>query len=535
MSTVFHKPKIFSPDHPAYPWIILTNVIVTTFMAILSAVATIIADNSIQGELALSDTRAIWITTLYLLGVNTTVPTGNWFANRFGKKRVYSVGVLIFTFGSGLAGFADQFWVLAVARVIEGIGAGMIFPVGLALIASSFTKEKSPIALILYIGLAFGGGFGFGCFITGYFTEFVTWRAIFYLIIPFGLLAAFSCWLSRRERPEKEPVPFDYWGFFFFATFVSTLLIGLTFAPLPTTVEGWRSPFIIGCLVTAAICLVSAIIVESRQANPLIPLPLFKDPIFAVSTLAMFLLGMSLFASIGVTANYMIDALFYEKYIAGKIGMSYGLTMAGCSILSSALMRILPIPILLFSGLTMLVVSYFLNGILSWQTGPDQIIPILILRGAGLGFALGPTTVLALHGVPKELSSQAATLLTFFRQVGGTYAGTIIAIFTIKRKIFYAARWGEQANEQLPGYKVTFKKLYDRFSTELSDKGVESVFQAKAEIIKNIEIQAFIQGQTDAMIIFGYVTAIVGGILLIFVVQRHLRSRKEIPSSLHHQ
>ncbi len=527
MSIALHKPSIFSSDHPAYPWIILTNVIVTTFMAIFSAVATIISDDAIQGELALSDTLAIWITTLYLLGVNTTVPTGNWFANHFGKKRTYSVGVLIFTFGSGLAGFANDFWILGFARLIEGIGAGMIFPVGLALIATAFSKEKLSLALILYIGIGFGGGLGLGCYLAGYFTEFMSWRIIFFLMIPFGLLAALSCWLSRKKLPERIYVPFDYWGYFFFATFVASLLVALTLAPLPSTAEGWRSPLIIGLIVIAVICLFSAIYVESRHPNPMIPLPLFKDPIFAVSTLSMFLLGMSLFASVAVTTNYMIHGLFYEKYIVGKIAMTYGLTMAVCSILSSALIRFLPIPILIFWGLFLLICSYFLNNEMSWLTGPDQIIPILILRGAGLGFALGPTTVLALQEVPKELSSQAATLLTFFRQVGGTYAGTLIAIFTIKRKIFHAARWGEQANAQIPGYKVTYRKIFGQFYSDLSDKGgLGSTLQAKAEIIKNIEIQAFIQGQNDALIIFGYVTSVVALILLAFTIRRYMKSKK---------
>src|SRR5579872_7451770 len=97
------KPAFFSQDHPAYPILITANVILTTFLAVISAVTTMIADPSIQGELAMSDTEAIWITTLYLLGVNTIVPTGNWFANQFGSVRMYTYGVVIFTLASLLA------------------------------------------------------------------------------------------------------------------------------------------------------------------------------------------------------------------------------------------------------------------------------------------------------------------------------------------------------------------------------------------------------------------------------------------------
>ncbi len=513
-----NKPGFFSPEHPYYPVLILTNVILTTFLSVTSAVATIIANNSIQGELALSDTQSIWVTTLYLLGVNTTVPAANWFANQFGNKRMYTYGVLIFTLGSAIVGFSDNFFLLAVARVIEGIGAGLIFPIGLSLIVQSLPKEKISLGLNLYIGGAFGGGFGIGIPLSGYVTQFESWRYLFFLIIPVGILAALSCWLSRLKKPQTETYPFDFAGFFFFATFIASLLIALTLGPIKSTDEGWRSWYIIALFILAVVCLIATLLVERKHSHPLIPLVLFKDPIFSTSVAAMFLLGMSLFASVSISIEYMINALQYEKFVTGKIAMVYGISMAVCSIIASQLIKFISVPILTFLGLGLLIYSYFLNNELSWLTGADQILWILFLRGLGIGLALGPTTLLALYGIPQELKSSAATLLTFFRQVGGTYGGTLIAIFSIRQTIFHAARFGEQANDQLPAYKYTLQNLYNKYPDPA---------QAKAAIVKNIETQAYIQGLNDTLIAFAYITGAVSLILLISILYRFLKSRKK--------
>ena len=180
---------------------IFLNVCLTTILAVMSAVSTVIADLSIQGELALSDTQALWLTTLYLLGVNTTVPTGTWLGNQFGYRRAYAAGVLVFALSSGIAAIADNFYTIALARLLEGIGAGVIFPVGLALITQSFSKEKAPIAITLYIGLGFGLGFGLGLPVSGYLAQFHSWRNIF----SDHLSARLSCSLfllgSARQTP----------------------------------------------------------------------------------------------------------------------------------------------------------------------------------------------------------------------------------------------------------------------------------------------------------------------------------------------
>ncbi len=509
----FRRPQLFSWEHPIYPYFILINVCAITFLAVFSVVSTMIADDLIRGELALSRTRTIWITTLYLLGLNTTVPIATWFSDHYGYKRMYAIGVSLFTFGSLLAAVSVGFFSIATARTVEGAGAGLIFPVGLALLIQNFPKDKLPLILSLYISAAFGAGLGLGLPIAGYLAQFITWRAIFWLLFPCSLAGLFSCWMIHEERaPMPLKGSFDIWGIATFSGFIVFLLIALTLGPLKSTDSGWLTPYILFCFAAALLCLIANLIIESRHPDPVIPIVLFKDPGFSLNAIAMFLLGMSIFASVSVSTDYMLHSLRYEKFVTGKIAMIYGVVMAACSIFSSLLIKWkVPVLFLTLFGLSLLILSYFLNNRLDWQTGPVQILQILLLRGMGVGLSLGPVTVAALTSVPKELSNKAATLLTFFRQVGGTYGGTILAIISIKRTIFHAARFGEQASQQIPGYRETYQQVFGHSFSALS----ASAAQAKGRIVANIETQAYIQGQNDALIVFGYITAVIAILLLI--------------------
>jgi len=518
----WRKPGTIAPENPAYSLLIIGNVFLTTFLAVLSAVATIIADNTIQGDLALSDPKTTWLTTLYLLGANTTVLGANWFADRFGYKTMYAFGVILFTLASGFAGIAENFATIATARVLEGIGAGFIFPIGLATIVRTLSPKRLPLGLILYIGASFGAGFALGLPLAGYLAQFMSWRLIFLSILPVGFAGIVSCWLVHEETERTIFSKFDLCGFLSFALFIASLLVALTYGPLRSTDGGWRSPYILGLFALAALSLLSTIICERRHPDPIIPLKLFKDPMFAVATMAMFLLGMSAFASVATMMQYMINGLAYEKYVSGKIGIIYGISLFCFSILGNAIIKKIPVPCLTFLGLSILVYSYFLNNELNWLTGPDQIFWILFLRGVGLGLSLGPTTIQAMRHVPKDLVSKGATLLTFFRQVGGTYGGTLIAIVTIKRQIFHAARFGEQANAQLPAYQVTFTKIFNQFYSNTSGGAT----QAKGAIVKNILDQSYIQAINDAMIVFGYVTGAVALVLVVLNLRNWWKQRK---------
>jgi DHA2 family multidrug resistance protein len=518
MSIAWDRPGLVTKESPWYALWTIGNVLVTTFLGVVSALATILADDAIQGDLALSQPAATWITTLYLLGINTSVPASGWLAERFGFKTIYAAGLAIFALGSATVGLATNFTTVALGRVIEGVGAGAIFPVGLAIVTQTIDAKHLPLILIIYMGACFGAGYALGLPLSGYFAQFVSWRVLFFLIAASTITGLICCWLVQEETGRDTSQRFDLFGFLFFALFVASLLIALTYGPLRATAEGWRSPHILALLATALLCLGMTCWIESSHPNPILPFALFKEPIFAVASLAMFLLGMSIFASVGTMVQYMTSALHYEKYVSGEIGSIYGIGLFAASVVGNLLIKKIPVACMTFVGLAILVISYLLNNILDWQTGPPPILAIMLLRGIGLGLALGPTTVQAMLHVPPHLTAKGAMLLTFFRQVGGTYGGTLIAILTIQRTIFHAQRFSETVNPQQSAYRDTLERVAAHFYHSGEKTLYESAQQAHAAIAQHLLNQAFIQAINDAMTVIGYVTGIVAIALALLTI-----------------
>ena len=495
-------------------WFVFLNVLVASILGFFGSAGSIISDDLIRGALHLSSSQVVWNSTLFLLGVNTIVPFANQLADRFGSKLIYQSGILLGGLGSLLTACATNFSILASGRWIEGAGTGFTFTIGLAYISRTFPKNQLSLALNMYLGLAFGVGLGFGIPLAGYFAQFLSWRTFYLAIVFIELLIVITAWFWFDSVPSKKII-LDWGGFFFFALFFSLFLIALMTGQLIDTNEGWRSLSIRSYFFFSFISLCIFFWIEQRHPNPIVPLELFQNAVFILCCISLFLLGMSFFSSLTVASDYLINSLRTEKYVTGKICSIYGICMVVGSLLSSVLSKKIPIPILTLLGLTGVTISYHWNNIISLQTGWNQLMPILAARGFSLGIALGPTNVQAMQEIRSELISHAATLLTFFRQVGSTFSGAVITILTLRRQIFHSTRWGEQMSEQLPGYQYTYQKL----------RSIATPEQAKMIIIDNIENQAMIQAQNDAFYLFGIVTMVVGILLIVLNLRRWWTSR----------
>jgi EmrB/QacA subfamily drug resistance transporter len=502
-------------------WLVLFVVITATMLAILANTITIVGKNLIQGELHFSDSLVVWITTLFLLGTNTIVPFANRLAARFGSRLIFLIGLFLAAFGALLVTYTSNFLILAFGRWLEGAGTGFIFVVGMTSISRAFSKEQLSLALNLYLGISFGIGLGFGMFISGLFVQHASWRTAFFLISLINLLLMILtlCWFPQDS---KKKVLLDFKGFLSFSIFISSLLVALMTGQLSSTAEGWRSWNILALFSISLFSLVLFVSLEKRHPDPLIPLHLFTNPLFSLSCISLFLLGMSLFSTLNLATAYLIDSLGVAKDVTGEICFIYGIAMGFGGLIGNTLIKRMPISLLTIGGLAGLIITYFWNGILSLQTGWRELMPILACRGFFIGLALGPTNVQAMEEISQEFFSAAATVLTFFRQVGSTCSGAAITIFSIRRQIFHATRWGEQINEQLPGYQTTLQRIQEGLAANPYNATKE---QAKNLIVKNIEIQATIEASNDIFLLFAWVTILFTSVLILLNGYRWWKKR----------
>ncbi len=504
-------------------WLILTAISITTTLAVYSTVSTVLLGQVITDSLAIDGARSSWITIIYLLGANTIVPIANRIADRLGYKKVFLLGVALFFLGTLGSGLSQNFFMITTSRLIEGVGSGFIYPVGLAIIVQSFSKKHLSVAINIYMAAVFGIGFAGGSIVSGYYGFLNLWRGSFlWTLIPISLSFVIACILCT-ETKRVQRGSFDYAGFFFFASFVSCIIVFLEQGNLPSTNEGWRSSYIIFCMIGAVVFMIATLLLEKGATNPIIPLPLFKYATFTTGSMTLFAIGSVIFSTTNVAVEYMQEGLLYDRLKIGKILSIYGTMLGIGPLIANLLMKKISPTILSVFGLCVLICSLFLSNIISIQSSEVPIIIMLTVRGLAVGISVGPVVASALKALPKELGSDGSTMLTFFRQVGATYGGSIFSLIAIRRNIFHKEIFFTSMNQHLSAYKnAVFNLKNEVFAGSLS----QGAMRAKVEIIDYVNRQSYIQSLNDANIFMGYIVMAMTILLCISNILTYLQKKR---------
>ncbi len=300
-------------EHESYRWWVLANVMIGTFMAVLDATIVNVALPKIMAAFGVSVDKVEWILTAYLLVFAVMLPTSGWVADHFGYKRTYFVALFLFTFGSFLCGVAWDENVLILFRIIQGMGAGFLMPVGMAIVTREFPVEKRGVALGFW-SIAAAASVSLGPLIGGYLIDNFSWHMIFDVNVPVGLLGMFATFVIQREYRTEHARSFDLIGFISGSTFLTCLLLALADGNAAWNTGGWTSPFILTCFVLSAIGLVVFLIVELNIEHPLIELALLKDFNFGVTNVILFIFGLGMFGSTFLLPLYLQNSLGYTAY-----------------------------------------------------------------------------------------------------------------------------------------------------------------------------------------------------------------------------
>ena len=199
-------------DNSAYKWLVLGNIMIGTFMAVLDSTVVNTGLPAIMGTLGASINTAEWVLTGYMLAIASILPAAAWLSDRFGYKKIYFLSLLVFTFGSFMCGNSTSIEELIFWRVIEGLGCGAIMPVGMAIVSNVFPPEQRGMALGFW-AIASAASVSFGPSIGGYLVDNLNWNYIFYVNVPVGVLALFFTAILQKEYKAETVQPFDIAGF----------------------------------------------------------------------------------------------------------------------------------------------------------------------------------------------------------------------------------------------------------------------------------------------------------------------------------
>jgi EmrB/QacA subfamily drug resistance transporter len=358
-----------------------------------------------------------WVVTIYLLTATISGPIYGKLSDLFGRRPMVMIGVTLFLIGSALSGLSQEAWQLIAARGLQGLGAGAIFPIALAVIGDLFTPAERG----KYQGL-FGAVFGISALIGpalgGFLTDNVGWHWIFFVNLPIGAVALVIIWrlLPAIKHPERAR-SIDYLGSAVFTGALVPILIGLT----NKQTMDWTSPEVGGLILLGLVLSIVFIWVESRAAEPILPLSLFRNRSISVSLLAVFLAGFGFFGAIIFVPRWFQVVLGSSATESGYqilpllAGLIISSVISGQVISRTGRYRWIIVGAMVFLSVGLLLMTQ-----LRGTTSLPQMWLWMVIAGIGIGPTLAAFTIVVQNAAPFSQLGAATAALTFFRQVGGT-------------------------------------------------------------------------------------------------------------------
>lgn len=501
----------------SYKWLVLGNIMIGTFMAVLDSTVVNTGLPAIMGTLGASINTAEWVLTGYMLAIASILPAAAWLSDRFGYKRIYFISLLVFTFGSFMCGNSSSIEELIFWRVIEGIGCGAIMPVGMAIVSNAFPPEQRGMALGFW-AIASAASVSFGPSIGGYLVDNLNWNYIFFVNVPVGALALFFTTILLKEYKSPIIQPFDIPGFITSGIFLPLFMYGLSEVNSSTNTQGWNSPVVLGAMWISGVVFILFLYFELTVKHPLINLRVFKDRNFTLSNLMIFIFGIGMFGSTFLIPLYLQNNLGYSALQAGMFFIPVGIIQGFCSPVAGALSQKINPKILIATGLALMAFSFYLNFYLSFMTEQWYVLTSLCLRGIGMGILFTPLLTLSLANISSTMMAQASSITNIIRQMGGSFGVAIFSHVLTQRTNYHTQRYSEALNYTSEIYRQTIDKLSAFAEQTAGATGQTAHTLAEQMIIRRLELEAYIGGINDDFYIAFIVTLL--SILPIFWLNR---------------
>jgi len=419
-------------------WSALALIVTAQFMVILDVAIVNVALPSIKSDLGFSTTGLQWVISAYAIFFGGLLLLGGRLADLLGRRRLFVVGLLLFTASSLLCGLAWSAPALIVFRALQGLGGAVMAPAALSLLVTTFAEGRERnLALGIY-GAASGSGAAAGVLLGGVLTSYVGWSWIFFINVPVGVGAALLApVLLRESRADLGHRHFDVAGALTITSGLMLLVYGLTRA----TTDGWGAAATLAPLAGSAALVAAFIVIELRASSPLLPLRLFRKRTLTGANVAMTIVGAVAFSEFFLLTLYLQDVLHYSAVQSGVAFVAFAGTVVVTSNVAQLVVARVGVRATLTTGLLLFAVSAALltrlpvDGHYFWD-----IFPAFVIGGAGMGFSFVPITIASVAGVDRSDAGVASGLINTSRQIGGALGlAAISAIATTQTRDFVRA------------------------------------------------------------------------------------------------
>jgi DHA2 family multidrug resistance protein len=390
------------------------------------------------GNLGSSNDESTWVLTSYLVSNAIVLPMGGWLATALGRKRFFMICLFLFTVSSFLCGIAPNLGLLLFFRVLQGAGGGGLQPMAQAILADTFPPEKRGVAFALY-GITAVTAPTIGPTLGGWITFNYSWRWIFFINIPVGLLTLFLVYRVVEDPPylsrlKGAGVKLDYVGIALLTLGVGALQVVLD----KGQEEDWfGSHFIVTLSIVAVVGLVGLVIWELFQKSPLIEVRLFRNFNFASANLMLFVLGIMLFSSLVMMPQFLQTLLGYTAQLAGLAISAGGLALLiEMPIMGQLTTKIQARFLIAFGWLALCIAMFYSTRNIDLLISFSDALWLRVAQVIGIGFLFVPITLVAYIGIPAEKNNAVAGLVNFMRNMGSS-VGTSLVTTVIARRSQY--------------------------------------------------------------------------------------------------
>jgi DHA2 family multidrug resistance protein len=500
------------------PWIIALAVTLATFMEVLDTSIANVALPHIAGSLSAGQDESTWVLTSYLVSNAIVLPLSGWLSSIMGRKNFYMSCVALFTVSSFLCGLAPNLATLIVCRVMQGIGGGGLQPSEQAILADTFPPAKRGMAFAVY-GIAVVTAPAIGPTLGGWITDNFTWRWIFFINIPVGILSLLLTsrliqdppYFRRRKLSETH---IDYIGLGFVALGLGTLQVVLDKGQRD---DWFESHFILILSVVSAASLIFVAFWEWTQKDPIVDLHLFRDRTFGISNLLMFMLGFALLGSTLLLPLFMQTLLGYTAEEAGLALMPGGFAiMLLLPLVGFLLSRYTPRWLLLF-GLMVLSASLFHMTNFNLQIDFRTAVIARIIQAVGMAFLFVPINTAAYAFLPREKNNAASGLMNLARNIGGSVGISVVTTMLDRRTQVHLTDFAAHVNNGNPAL-LSMMRGAAQAARAHGASAADATQQAYALLQATMQRQAAMLGYIDCFWLLG--VAIMVMVPMAFLVKK---------------
>ncbi len=432
------------------PKLTLLAVALATFMTYLDNNIVNVAMPAIQQDLHLTISGLEWVVSSYILVFASLLLAGGRLADVFGRKRLFLVGLGIFTVASLGAGLAGNVTSLVIARSLQGLGAALVTPTTLAIISATFTQTRQRATAV---GIWSGVGalaLAVGPLLGGVLSQHASWEWIFFINLPVGVATfVLGAAVISESRLDSGPRRLDVPGLVTSAA----ALFALTYALIEGQQHGWTSPLILGCFALALALGLAFVAIERRSVEPMVALKLFSEKVFSGGLIALMMWGFGLFGIYFFTSLYLQNVLGFSPTKAGLAFLPMALLMAGGAVMSEQLSRRFGAHRLVAFAMVLMAVGIASVSLLSADATFLDLMPSFAIIGIGGGLTV-PLTSSVLDAMPRAEAGVASGIFNASREVSGLLGITVIGAILATRQATLLASGSTPVDAFLGGYRV---------------------------------------------------------------------------------